>query len=47
MIQPGQTLTVSGEVADIDGDRVKVRFWGEDEAGNRVLSKGEAELELG
>jgi acyl dehydratase len=46
MIQPGQTLTVSGEVADIDGDRVKVRFWGEDEAGNRVLSKGEAELEL-
>ncbi len=47
MIQPGQTLTVSGEVADVDGDRVKVRFWGEDEAGNRVLSKGEAELELG
>ena len=47
MIQPGQTLTVSGEVADIDGDRVKVRFWGDDEAGNRVLSKGEAELELG
>jgi acyl dehydratase len=47
MIQPGQTLTVSGEVAGIDGDRVKVRFWGEDEAGNRVLSKGEAELELG
>jgi acyl dehydratase len=47
MIQPGQTLTVSGEVAEIDGDRVKVRFWGEDEAGNRVLSKGEAELELG
>jgi len=46
MIQPGQTLTVSGEVADIDGDRVKVRFWGEDEAGNRVLSKGEAELQL-
>jgi len=47
MIQPGQTLTVSGEVADIDGDRVKVRFWGEDEAGNRVLSKGETDLELG
>jgi len=47
MIQPGQTLTVSGEVADIDGNRVKVRFWGEDEAGNRVLSKGETDLELG
>jgi acyl dehydratase len=47
MIQPGQTLTVSGEVAGVEGDRVQVRFWGEDEAGNRVLSKGEAELELG
>ena len=47
MIQPGQTLTVSGEVSGVEGDRVQVRFWGEDEAGNRVLSKGEAELELG
>src|SRR6266540_4217709 len=46
MIQPGQTLTVSGEVAGIDGDLVRIRFWGEDENGNRVVSKGEAELEL-
>lgn len=46
MIQPGQTLTVAGEVAGIDGDRVRIRFWGEDENGNRVVSKGEAELEL-
>ena len=46
MIRPGQTLTVGGEVAAVDGKQVLVRFWGEDEAGNRVLSKGEAELEL-
>ncbi|HZD01346.1 MAG TPA: MaoC/PaaZ C-terminal domain-containing protein [Actinomycetes bacterium] len=46
MIRPGQTLTVAGEVAAVDGKQVSVRFWGEDEAGNRVLSKGEAELEL-
>jgi acyl dehydratase len=46
MIQPGQTLTVAGEVAAVDGKQVSVRFWGDDEAGNRVLSKGEAELEL-
>jgi len=46
MIQPGQTLTVSGEVGAVDGRRVSVRFWGEDESGNRVVSKGEAELEL-
>jgi acyl dehydratase len=46
MIRPGQTLTVGGEVAAVDGKRVSLRFWGEDEGGNRVLSKGEAELEL-
>jgi acyl dehydratase len=46
MIQPGQTLTVAGEVADVEGDRVKIRFWGEDDDGNRVVSKGEAEVEL-
>jgi acyl dehydratase len=46
MIQPGQTLTVAGEVAEVDGDRVKIRFWGEDDNGNRVISKGEAEVEL-
>ena len=47
MIQPGQTLTARGEVTEVDGGRVAVRFWAEDEQGNRVLSKGEAELELG
>ena len=46
MIRPGQTLIVTGEVTGVDGKQVSVRFWGEDEAGNRVLSKGEAELEL-
>jgi acyl dehydratase len=46
MIQPGQTLTVAGEVVEVDGDRVKIRFWGEDDNGNRVVSKGEAEVEL-
>ncbi|HEU4398857.1 MAG TPA: MaoC/PaaZ C-terminal domain-containing protein [Actinomycetota bacterium] len=47
MIVPGQTLTAKGEVAQVDGTRVLVRFHAADEKGNKVLSKGEAELELG
>jgi acyl dehydratase len=47
MIQPGQTLTTKGDVAAVDGDRVTIRFWAEDEHGEKVLSKGEAELDLG
>jgi acyl dehydratase len=46
MIRPGQTLTARGEVASAEGGRVTVRFWAEDEQGNKVLSKGEAELDL-
>ena len=46
MIEPGQTLTVKGEVAEVEGRRVLVRFHAEDEKGEKVLSKGEAELEL-
>lgn len=46
MILPGQTLTTGGEVAEVDGGRVTLRFWADDDKGNRVLSKGEAELEL-
>jgi acyl dehydratase len=46
MIEPGQTLTVKGEVAEVDGRRVLVRFHAEDEKGEKVLNKGEAELEL-
>jgi len=46
MIQPGQTLTARGEVVDVAGGRATVAFWAEDEQGSRVLSKGEAELEV-
>jgi acyl dehydratase len=46
MIRPGQTLTVRGQVAEVDGGSVRLGFWAEDERGERVLSKGEAELEL-
>ena len=46
MIEPGQTLTAKGEVAEVDGSRVLVRFFAEDEKGEKVLNKGEAELEL-
>jgi acyl dehydratase len=46
MIQPGQTLTVRGEVATVDKPRAGLRFSGEDEQGNKVLSKGEADVEL-
>ena len=44
--RPGQTLIVHGQVAELDGKDATLRYWGEDEQGNRVLSKGEAELEL-
>jgi acyl dehydratase len=46
MIEPGQTLTAKGEVAEVDGGRVLVRFTAEDEKGEKVLGKSEAELEL-
>jgi acyl dehydratase len=46
MIEPGQALTAKGEVAEVNGHRVLVRFHAEDEKGEKVLSKGEAELEL-
>jgi acyl dehydratase len=46
MIRPGQTLIVRGQVAELDGGSAGLRFSGEDEQGNKVLSKGEAELEL-
>jgi acyl dehydratase len=46
MIRPGQTLVVHGQVAAVDGEAATLRFWGEDEQGDKVLSKGEAELEL-
>jgi acyl dehydratase len=46
MLRPGQTLTVTGEVASVDGKQVSLRFRGEEDEGNRVISKGEAELEL-
>ena len=46
MIRPGQTLIVRGQVAEVDGGSAALRFSGEDEQGNKVLSKGEAELEL-
>jgi acyl dehydratase len=46
MIEPGQTLTAKGEVAEVVDGQVLVRFHAEDEKGEKVLSKGEAELEL-
>jgi hypothetical protein len=33
-------------VASVDGKQVSLRFRGEEDEGNRVISKGEAELEL-
>jgi acyl dehydratase len=46
MIRPGQTLIVRGQVAELDGGSATLRFSGEDEQGNKVLSKGEAQVEL-
>jgi acyl dehydratase len=46
MIRPGQILSVRGEVAEVEKTRVGLRFSGEDEQGNKVLSKGEADVEL-
>jgi acyl dehydratase len=46
MIEPGQTLTAKGEVAEVNDHRVLIRFHAEDEKGEKVINKGEAELEL-
>jgi len=46
MIGPGDTLRVRGEVASVEGRRVAVRFTAENDSGERVLGKGEAELDL-
>jgi acyl dehydratase len=46
MIQPGETLTISGEVVSAENGTVRVAFSGANDAGERVLSKGEAVLEL-
>jgi acyl dehydratase len=46
IIRPGQTLTVLGEVAEVAAGTAVIRFRAEDEQGERVLSKGEVELDL-
>jgi acyl dehydratase len=47
MIQPGQTLTVSGAVERVDEDGgVTLRFEALNDDGERVLAKGEADLAL-
>jgi acyl dehydratase len=46
MIQPSQTLTIKGEVASTEGGTAHLTFSGETDTGDRVLSKGEAELHL-
>jgi acyl dehydratase len=47
MIQPGQRLTVRGRVAELRDGTAVLDLWAEDDQGNKVLSKGEAELEVG
>ena len=47
MIQPGQRLTCHGRVAELRDGIAMLEIWAEDEQGNKVLSKGEAELEVG
>ena len=44
---PGQTLTVAGRVTSAEDGRVRLAFSATGDTGERVLSKGEAELELG
>jgi acyl dehydratase len=46
MIEPGDTLSVSGTVASVADGRAVVRFSAENGVGERVLAKGEAELAL-
>ncbi len=43
----GETLTIQGQVVQVDGNRALVRFSGTSDTGTRVLAKGEAELDLG
>ena len=46
MIRPGDTLSVRGSVASVADGVTVVRFSAVNEAGERVLAKGEAELDL-
>lgn len=46
MIQPGQTLSIKGQITSTEAGKVHLTFSGENDLGDRVLSKGEAELDL-
>ncbi len=47
MVLPGDTLTFGGRVAEVEGGIARLEVWGENQRGERVLTKGVAEVLVG
>ena len=47
MARPGDTLTFGGRVADVTDGVAKLEVWGQNQRGERVLTKGIAEVNAG
>ena len=47
MALPGDTLTFGGRVADVTDGVAKLEVWGQNQRGERVLTKGIAEVNAG
>ena len=47
MALPGDTLTFGGRVASVDGGVARLEVWGQNQRGERVLTKGIAEVQTG
>lgn len=47
MALPGDTLTFGGRVTAVDDGVAKLEVWGQNQRGDRVLTKGVAEVRVG
>lgn len=46
MLVPGDTLTFGGRVASVAGGVASLEVWGQNQKGERVLTKGAAEIKV-
>lgn len=47
VVVPGDTLTFGGRVAEVQEGIARLEVWGQNQRGDRVLTKGVAEVRLG